>query len=74
MDGLLYDITALVGICLIPEPDDSTDNVSNKSSDDKVVAPPHEKSEEDYEDRGFWDPNSRNISQQKEFFVVRRAL
>ena len=35
MDDLLDDITGLVGICLLPEPDDSTDNVSNKSSEDK---------------------------------------
>ena len=35
MDDLLDDITGLVGICLLPEPDDSSDNVSNDSSEDK---------------------------------------
>ena len=35
MDDLLYDITGLVGICLLPEPYDSTDYVSNESSEDE---------------------------------------
>ena len=35
MDYLLDDITVLVGICLLPEPDDSTDDVSNDSSEDE---------------------------------------
>ena len=35
MDDLLYDITGLVGICLLLEPYDSTDYVSNESSEDK---------------------------------------
>ena len=34
MDDLLDEITGLVGICLLPEPDYSTDNVSNESSED----------------------------------------
>ena len=33
MDDLLYEITNLVGICLIPESDESSDNVSNESSE-----------------------------------------
>ena len=35
MDDLLDDITGLVGICLLPELDDSTDNVSKESSKDE---------------------------------------
>ena len=35
VDDLLDDITSLVGICLIPEPDDSTDDASNESCEDK---------------------------------------
>ena len=35
MDDLLDEITGLVGICLLPEPDYSTDDVSNKSSEDE---------------------------------------
>ena len=35
MDDLLDDITGFVGICLIPEPDDSTDDASNDLSDNK---------------------------------------
>ena len=35
MHDLLDDITSLVGICLLPEPDDSTDNVSNESFEEK---------------------------------------
>ena len=35
VDDLLYEITGLVGICLLPEPDDLTDNVSNESSEDE---------------------------------------
>ena len=35
MDNLLDYITGSVGIFLLPEPDDSTDNVSNGSSDDE---------------------------------------
>ena len=35
MDGLLDDTTGLVSIFLLPEPDDSIDNVSNESSEDK---------------------------------------
>ena len=35
MDDLLDGVTGLVGICLLPEPDDSTDDVSNESSEDK---------------------------------------
>ena len=34
VDDLIYDITGLVGICLLPEPHDSTDDVSNESSED----------------------------------------
>ena len=37
----INDITGLVGICLLPEPDDSTDDVSNESSEeedsDKII-------------------------------------
>ena len=32
MDDLLDDVTGLVGFCLVPESDDSSDNVSNESS------------------------------------------
>ena len=35
MDDLLDDITDLVVICLLPEPDDSTEDVSNESYGDK---------------------------------------
>ena len=35
MDDLLDDITGLVGICLISEPDDSTEKFSNESSEDE---------------------------------------
>ena len=35
MDDLLDDITGLVVICLLPEPDDSTEDVSIKSSEYK---------------------------------------
>ena len=35
MNGLLYDITGLVGIFPLPESDDSSENVSNESSEDK---------------------------------------
>ena len=35
MDDLLYDITGLVGICLLPEPDDSICNVYNEPCGDK---------------------------------------
>ena len=35
MDDLLDEITGLVGIFLLPEPDDSIDDVSNKSSEDE---------------------------------------
>ena len=35
MDDLLDDITVLVGICLLYQPDDSTDDVSNKSYEDE---------------------------------------
>ena len=35
MDDLLDDITGLVGICLLPEPDDSTDDIPNNSSEDE---------------------------------------
>ena len=34
MDDLLDEITGLVGICLLPEPADLTDDVSNESSED----------------------------------------
>ena len=34
-DDLLYDITSLVGICPLPESDDSSDDFSNESSEDK---------------------------------------
>ena len=41
VDDLLYDITGLFVILLLPEPDDSTDNVSNESSEnedsDKII-------------------------------------
>ena len=33
MDYLLYDITGLVDFCLAPESDESSDDVSNKSSE-----------------------------------------
>ena len=35
MDDLLDEITGLVGICLIPEPDYSTDYVSKEASEDE---------------------------------------
>ena len=35
MDDLLDDITGLVGICLLPEPYDSIDDVSNELSEDE---------------------------------------
>ena len=35
MDDLLDYINGLVGICLLPEPDDSTEDVSNESSEDE---------------------------------------
>ena len=35
MDDLLNDINVLVGICLLPESDESSDDVSNESSKDK---------------------------------------
>ena len=35
MDGLLDDVTGLVGFCLVPESDESYDNVSDESSEDK---------------------------------------
>ena len=35
MDDLLDEITGLVGIYLIPEPDDSKEDVSNESSEDE---------------------------------------
>ena len=35
MNDLLDDITGLVGIFLLPEPDDSTEGVSNKSFEDE---------------------------------------
>ena len=35
VNDLLVEIIGLVGICLLPEPDDSTDDVSNESSEDK---------------------------------------
>ena len=35
MDDSLDDITGLVSICLLPEPDDSTDDVSNDSYKDE---------------------------------------
>ena len=38
VDYLLYDITGLVGICLLPESDDSSDDVSNESSEWYVTA------------------------------------
>ena len=34
MDDLLDDVTGLVGVCLVPESDKSSDDVSNKSSED----------------------------------------
>ena len=34
MDDLLDDVTGLVGICLVPESDESPDDVSNESSED----------------------------------------
>ena len=41
VDDLLYDITGLFVILLLPEPDDSTDNVSDESSEnedsDKII-------------------------------------
>ena len=30
---------------------------------------PHKNCEDNYEERGFWDPNSRNLSQQKNIFA-----
>ena len=35
MDDLLNEITGLVGIYLLTQPDNSTDNVSNKSYEDE---------------------------------------
>ena len=35
MDDLLDEITGMIGICLVPETDYSTDDVSNESSEDK---------------------------------------
>ena len=35
MDDLLDYVTGLVGICLLPESDDFSDNVSNESPEDK---------------------------------------
>ena len=35
MDDLLDEITDLVGICLLPKPDYSTEDVSNESSEDE---------------------------------------
>ena len=35
---------------------------------------PHKNSEGDYEGRGFWDPNYRNLSQQKKYFGLQYAL
>ena len=35
MDALLYEVTGLAGIFLLPESDESSDNVSNESSEDK---------------------------------------
>ena len=35
MDCLLYDITGLVGICLLTEQYDSIDDLSNDSSEDE---------------------------------------
>ena len=35
LDDLLYDITGLVVICLLPEPYDSTDDDYNESSEDE---------------------------------------
>ena len=34
MDYLLYDITDLVGFCLVPESDESSNNVYDKSYED----------------------------------------
>ena len=34
VDDLLDDVTGLVGSCLLPEPDDSSWDVSNQSSED----------------------------------------
>ena len=31
---------------------------------------PHKNSEDNYDDHGFWDPNSQNISQQKIFWRI----
>ena len=33
VDDLLDDVTGLVGFCLVPESDESSDNVSNESSE-----------------------------------------
>ena len=35
MDDLVDEITGLVGICLLPEPDDSSDDVSSESTEDE---------------------------------------
>ena len=35
MDDLLGGITGLVGICLLPEPYDPADDVSNESSEEE---------------------------------------
>ena len=41
MDDLLDEITSLVGICLLPEPDDPIGHVPNESSEeedsDKII-------------------------------------
>ena len=34
MDDLFDDVTGVVGFCLVPESDESSDNVSNKSYED----------------------------------------
>ena len=34
MDDLLDDVTGLVGFCLVPESGDSSENVSDNSSED----------------------------------------
>ena len=34
MNDLLDDITVLVGFCLVPESDESSDDVSDESSED----------------------------------------
>ena len=42
MDGLLDDVTGLVGFCLVPESDDSSDDIYDKLSEDDEDEEPDE--------------------------------